>query len=79
MEEIKRVAEMWWCGDDDCDCHQPRIVEFRTDWRGWRRDFRVIEEGPFHSYPDAEEWEEMRQWLHDACARHGVEYPEDDA
>jgi hypothetical protein len=43
-----RIATVWRCGDDDCDCRQPQIVEFSTEqWDdpSWLPT-SVIEEGP---------------------------------
>jgi hypothetical protein len=27
------LAQMWWCGDDHCDCHQPQIIKWTPNRR----------------------------------------------
>lgn len=69
-----RYAEMWSCGDDECDCCQPKVVEHSTghfrDW-GWKPE-QTIEEGDFKSGPDSDEYDAQCLWLLSAARRHKV-------
>jgi hypothetical protein len=61
----ERIAQMWTCGDSNCDCRQPQIVERSTEhWREptWRTTC-IVEEGPFRTSPLDEEWQEQVDWL----------------
>jgi len=47
------VAYVWWCGDFECNCHQPRIDRF-TRSRKWRgrlplHDIEPVWQGKFRS------------------------------
>ena len=53
------IAEMWYCGDEVCNCHQPQITE--RDAQGHL--IREIESGPFRSEPEHDEWKEQIIWL----------------
>lgn len=58
----KLFSEMWYCGDDICNCTQPQIVECSTEKYGelnWRPP-KVIEMGTFHS--EADIYEKIEQW-----------------
>jgi len=60
-----RFAEMWWCGDEECDCTQPQIND-RSQGRwyelGWKQ-LDQIAAGPFHSESTPEETREQWDWL----------------
>lgn len=65
-----KTAEMWWCGDDECNCNQPRVMEYSTEKygkSGWKPP-KVIEEGPFLSHPTPDEMHEIKAWLEKARA-----------
>ena len=44
-------AYVWWCGDEDCDCTQARIVHVieRFPGGGWKRS-SIVWEGEYHVY-----------------------------
>jgi hypothetical protein len=68
------VASIWWCGDEWCDCTEPRI-ELITPGRT-----KMVWQGT--SMADtcgASALERLAQYveLRDACERKGVEFPED--
>ena len=70
----KLFAEMWWCGDEICDCTQPQIVERSTvSFRhpAWKGPI-VIEQGDFHSQADRDECVSQWDWLIEAAKRHKV-------
>jgi hypothetical protein len=60
-EEV--YGKLWWCGDEDCDCHQPEIVKVGPDHqRGYpRREVIILWQGTFMSEPTAEDF---NQWLY---------------
>ena len=67
------VVEMWWCGDDVCDCTMPRVCRYtRNERLHWAVNTEVIESGPFYSAASREEYQEQIAWLRDAAQR----YPE---
>jgi hypothetical protein len=76
----KLFAEMWDCGDDECDCSQPEIVEREVDlnfrapsWRGPKN----VATGPFYSQPDGKERREQIEWLVENAIKYKVENLED--
>jgi hypothetical protein len=80
--EPRLVAELWWCGDDWCDCTKPQIVRItpNTD-AGYpcvRRE--LIWEGEFLAETWLYDWDELERMhdapLREACARFGVPVPE---
>ena len=77
MANRKIVAEWWWCGDEECNCWQPQIVERSTvpyldhDWS----PILQIDAGPFHSDPEQDEWDEMFTWMEIECEQRGIEIP----
>ena len=68
-------AEMWWCGDEVCDCHQGQIIRntpnFDSGWPWVHRD--VLWRGKFVSEPTPEEMDEMVAELAAECVRRGIE------
>jgi hypothetical protein len=76
------VAELWWCGDDRCDCTQPQIVRLTPNTvMGYPWVHReAVWEGEFLT--DTWELSEAeREALHyaplrGACERLGVQVPE---
>jgi hypothetical protein len=56
---------VWYCGDEECDCHQP--VAERVYWHALVRgaQWRVrVWEGAYHSQPTAAEMREMNEDIH---------------
>lgn len=78
MMTRKIYAEWWWCGDEECDCHQPRMV-MRSDEHfhnpAWKPPISVSV-GPFYSAPEPDDWKEMIEWMKDACEKRGLEVPD---
>ena len=73
---MKLYATMWDCGDEECGCTQPQIIEVGINpnaphWGEVQRD--ILETGPFYSQASIEEIREQHQWLLEAARRHGVE------
>ena len=75
----ERIAQMWNCGDEDCDCRQPQILERSTE--GWRdpawQPTVTVAEGPFYSAPIEAEFAEQVRWLVAAAAEYQVTNLED--
>ena len=68
----KRAGQMWTC-DDECNCFQPQIIEYSTDYfknPDWE-PMVTLDRGPFYSEPNGVEMEEMQVWLLDAKRRFG--------
>lgn len=84
MPEAQPVAEIWYCGDDECDCTQPQIVT-RTPrplrGGGTVYDKKVLWEGTFLSESFAytsDELEELQyRPLREACERYGIPIPKE--
>lgn len=71
---MKLKGYIWWCGDEYCDCYQPRIVEMVPNKRfpGLLVE-RTVWEGTFKSGPNGIEYDELRRELADECARRGID------
>jgi hypothetical protein len=72
------VAEVWWCGDDWCDCTQPQIVRITPNTDAgypWVRR-EAVWEGEFLTgtwqYEPAERERLQFGPLREACTRFGV-------
>lgn len=75
-EGMRLHAEWWWCEDEVCNCHQPRIVMrsiHRYGTPGWKPPL-IVDKGPFRSGPEADDWNEMVAWMVDACKKYGLEF-----
>jgi PAS domain-containing protein len=66
------AAERWWCGDEECDCTQARIVTWNEQLAadlGWPRErlqLREVWRGPFHTDGHGDAFAELelaRQYL----------------
>lgn len=71
-------AEMWWCGDEYCDCYQPQIdlvTPNLTVGPPWIRRTRIWE-GTFAS---GGEEDGQRDELREACGRMGIPRGESNA
>ncbi len=72
------VAYIWWCGDYDCDCVQPRIdrITPHEDGYRWNR-CETIWEGTYVSlasgYPEDVTYETLEDELRSACQEYGIE------
>lgn len=68
------VAQLWWCEDPVCDCHQPQVV-FRGTAHVPMKHYPSVRlwEGEFHSQPNASELKQMEAELAEAAERFGVE------
>lgn len=65
-------AYMWHCGDDHCNCFQPRIDRVRPGvHRPWIKR-ELVWEGTFHSDPDCHEYEQQVDELKRAAEDHGI-------
>jgi hypothetical protein len=68
---------MWWCGDEECDCTQPQIIEHSTEvWREpeWKPP-TIVESGPFITDTGAytlDERQEQICWLLQKAAEYQV-------
>lgn len=73
MNTPQIVAEMWYCGDEVCECSQPEINRL-TPNRYYPQcvDRETIEKGPFYSGAAMVEIEEQCKWLLEAARRHNV-------
>ena len=69
--ESENIAEMWYCGDDICNCHQPQINKYTMRENGFYKMERLWE-GTFHSDPDLDEMESMKLELEEAKKRFGI-------
>ncbi len=70
-------AFMWYCGDDVCNCSQPKIIKQSPNWNmgyPWVRQDSVWE-GTFRS--DGEDYELLVQELKDAAARYDIPLTDD--
>ena len=65
----ERRANMWHCGDEQCDCWQPQIIEC-SDPRGF--PWTPIWRGTFLSQPSADEIEALETELEQARIQHGI-------
>ena len=63
------LAEMWWCGDEHCDCTQPQINE--RNERGHL--IRTLEEGRYCCEADNQEHKEQCLWLLQKAREYQVE------
>jgi hypothetical protein len=77
----RTVAEVWWCGDEECDCTQAQIVQIGPDRVAgfpWVTR-RVLWAGQFTSFTyeqtEAEAAAQLAE-LRQACERLGVPVPE---
>ena len=73
-EKIRLVAEMWWCGDDVCNCYQPKIDRIspnREAGRPWIRR-KEVWRGTFYSEPSNDEFAEMEKELKEAKKKYGI-------
>jgi len=70
------VAELWTCGDDDCDCYEPRIERITPNLDAgypWIRR-ELLWSGDYHSHPTPDERAKLRHQLEDAAARYKAEF-----
>jgi hypothetical protein len=67
-------GEMWYCGDDVCDCHQPIIERARDDEETAKTGdrFERVWSGEFHSTPTVQELQSMWKSLKDECSKRNV-------
>lgn len=74
MRRAYLEAELWWCGDEICNCHQPRIQRRAPNpnvtgvW-----NISPIWDGTFISNPNEQELEMLREELKVNAARYGIE------
>lgn len=57
---MRTILSMWHCGDEYCDCWQPRL-----ETRGYKDGYEnfllnEINVGTFHSQPEVKDWLEMK-------------------
>lgn len=73
-EERLKFAEMWDCGDEFCNCTQPRIyLRSRCNFGESRwQPPELIAEGPFYSDANDLESREQKLWLLHASRTHQV-------
>lgn len=67
-------AGLWWCGDEVCDCYQPKITlrtPNLTTGPPWDR-LTPIWEGTFTSGPSGDEYRAMQSELAAECERKGI-------
>lgn len=67
------VAHIWHCGDE-CECRQPKVERVAPNQHaGYPWTLRqTLWEGPFHSGPEMEEWEEITKALAEEAGRRGI-------
>jgi len=77
---VRLIAFMWFCGDHECDCWQPMIEQVVGEYGDIDNLPKVtrIWEGPFHSFPYQEEWDEMVSALQEACKRLEIPLDQDE-
>jgi len=72
------IAELWWCGDETCDCVQPQITLITPNhpyYPPWiKRETKWM--GTYHSQPEPEEMEQMKQELREASKKFGIPFNE---
>ena len=75
------VGFMWYCGDEVCECSQPRIEQrsYREDDLGRRRycGSQTLWEGQFRSQAEADERADQLRELAEECDRRGIPVPDD--
>lgn len=84
-QSARIVAQLWWCGDEECDCTQPMIERITPNRRAgypWiLRD--TLWEGEFitDTWEYGREEREERQYapLRAECERIGIAWPKDAA
>ena len=80
--EIPRLrGEVWYCGDEVCDCHQPQIelIQPHLGYYPWI-SHKVIWEGDYKSEPSVDEMAELCRSLHEECTKRSIPcvYQDDD-
>lgn len=77
----KAVAYFWSCGDEVCDCWEPRIYrgtgKFDTVAGKTMECMETVWTGTFFSGPEPEDWATMKQELREAADRFGAEIQTD--
>ena len=73
--ELGRIAYIWWCGDDWCDCTQPVVENVQPNLKGGIPGVVTRERvwsGTFHSAASAEESKKQRHELEIAAKEHNA-------
>lgn len=72
---------VWHCGDDVCDCYQPKLeTRGRREINGVSYDsflLNEIEVGPFHSEPGESEWIAMKKAFDEAKEKYKPDFVQD--
>ena len=65
-------AEIWWCGDDHCDCHEPRITIRTPNFEAGYPWVHIIPiwNGTFST--NGEGLDELKKELENECANRGL-------
>ncbi len=67
-------AYLWWCGDEVCNCYQPKIELVKP--RQWSHlqvyDFKLLWAGDFHSEPEMQEMQDMILELQSKAREYGI-------
>lgn len=69
----KIIGQMWYCGDDICDCHQPEIIENMPHPTLRNGIWKTIWSGNFKSEPDSVELKEQWDELIEKCKEMNVD------
>ena len=64
---------MWYCGDDECNCHQPQIIENMSHTSFRHGIWKNVWEGTYHSDPDYDELKEQWDELISKCKEMNVD------
>ncbi len=73
-------AELWYCGDDHCDCHQPQIeVMGPNPFNPQHWNFLELWRGTFISGPTGDEMAGLALELTEACTLFGIPQTEKDS
>lgn len=70
---VRRVAYIWWCGDDHCDCHQPVIEDLFENKIVHGVVILPVWKGTFIGEPTTLEMQSLEEELRVAVAKNNAD------